>query len=101
MFGPSQPNSLGLPCESLLHRWVQNDSLFIAGLRVIHFLPLVFRAIHFFFIAGFYMRVTDVPMLPSSGVVPPDLNTTQFAHTNIGTPTELQTKRLMNINNFS
>ena len=55
MFGPSQPNSLGLPCESLLHRWVQNDSLFIAGLRVIHFLPLVFRAIHFFFIAGLYV----------------------------------------------
>ena len=72
---------------------------------MVHFLPLDFRAIHFFFIAGFYMRVhvrvTDVPMLPSSGVVPPDLNTTQFAHTNIGTPTELQTKRLMNINNFS
>ena len=61
MFGPSQPNSLGLPCDSLLYRWVQNDSLFIAGLihvtglRVIHFLPLDFRAIHFFFIAGLYV----------------------------------------------
>ena len=25
--GPSQPNSLGLLCDSLLYRWVQNDSL--------------------------------------------------------------------------
>ena len=27
----------------------------VDGLRVIHFLPLVFRAIHFFFIAGLYV----------------------------------------------